>query len=429
MGASESIAVEPVVAEPPIEPPSPLPPPNLLALPPDAIRLIASNLSLSSLSSLGCVCYDFFTSVAALDDLFGPLLAERVANIGDPRRLHSGEENEAIDFINLLPALERVARDNNGRCREGCSLLRQHLCVLCNLRSPTGIYFTLTRRGVCSACMPRAGHVERFRRTQLQKEQQARRRVDESTRKALQAALADALPPHLCGGSSSGADEDGGGPRFHLLFDSARHGGSSAALLRAADNHSPPCSIVLIQTAGGRRFGSFIDRPWSDRSHYFGGSGCFLFSLGHGPKDPDPYPDPLRTIRPTGLDDKYAFASASVGIGFGGAQGLDGVVGLGLDASLTIGSCRPSLTYGTAAADLMPGYDPEDDEQSFSVASVQLWSVLPPTTDDLSVLRTSKKAPWEEQDEDPGCLEPGENKLMLEFIGMDREIAMLRRFS
>ena len=37
----------------------------------------------------------------------------------------------------------------------------------------------------------------------------------------------------------------------------------------------------------------------------------------------------------------------------------------------------------------------------------------------LSVLRTSKKAPWEEQDEDPGCLEPGENKLMLEFIGMD----------
>ena len=77
----------------------------------------------------------------------------------------------------------------------------------------------------------------------------------------------------------------------------------------------------------------------------------------------------------------------------------------------------------------MPGYDPEDDEQSFSVASVQLWSVLPPTTDDVSVLRTSKKAPWEEQDDDPGCLEPGENKLMLEFIGMDREIAMLRRFS
>ena len=105
MGASESIAVEPVVAEPPIEPPSPLPPPNLLALPPDAIRLIASNSTLvDALAGSAACAFQLGRLVAALDDLFGPLLAERVANIGDPRRLHSGEENEAIDFINLLPA-------------------------------------------------------------------------------------------------------------------------------------------------------------------------------------------------------------------------------------------------------------------------------------------------------------------------------------
>ena len=46
---------------------------------------------------------------------------------------------------------------------------------------------------------------------------------------------------------------------------------------------------------------------------------------------------------------------------------------------------------------------------------------------DDRVAASRAKAPWE--DEPEGCLEPGENKLMLGFIGMDKEVAMLRRFT
>ena len=40
--------------------------------------------------------------------------------------------------------------------------------------------------------------------------------------------------------------------------------------------------------------------------------------------------------------------------------------------------------------------------------------------------RSAGSESWED-DELQGCLEPGENKLMLEFIGMEKEVAMMWR--
>ena len=53
----------------------------------------------------------------------------------------------------------------------------------------------------------------------------------------------------------------------------------------------------------------------------------------------------------------------------------------------------------------------------------------PPPPESAGSKRRSRWGARREEDEPEGCLEPGENKIMLEFIGMDKEVAMLRRFS
>ena len=55
---------------------------------------------------------------------------------------------------------------------------------------------------------------------------------------------------------------------------------------------------------------------------------------------------------------------------------------------------------------------------------MQLWRVEAPGEADY--VRRSKRNPWEEEEE-RSSLEPGENKLMLEFIGMDKEVAIMQR--
>ena len=66
----------------------------------------------------------------------------------------------------------------------------------------------------------------------------------------------------------------------------------------------------------------------------------------------------------------------------------------------------------------------------FAVGCVRLWAV---TTDADAPRRrvhcAAAGSGWPTDDSGASVLEPGPNKLMLEFIGMDREAAMLRRFS
>ena len=56
------------------------------------------------------------------------------------------------------------------------------------------------------------------------------------------------------------------------------------------------------------------------------------------------------------------------------------------------------------------------------VKDVQLWAVVVDPT-----VRRRGQSSWDRDAGSRSVLEPGENKLMLEFVGMEREIAMLRR--
>lgn len=84
---------------------------------------------------------------------------------------------------------------------------------------------------------------------------------------------------------------------------------------------------------------------------------------------------------------------------------------------LTAGTCLPCHTYGDCSS--------LASTRSFLVESVQLWEL---GADDASKTER-RQAAWEGDAEGMSVLEPGQNKLMLEFIGMEREVAMERRFS
>ena len=428
-------AAEPIVFELP-----PPPPPKLSALPPDVLRLVAARLSLPALSSLASTCSELSATVGEFDDLFGNLLEHHVGIIAE--RMSRAPDAEDDELVALVA---RLASPAAGDCREGCSLLSAHVCVLCGSRTPSHVYFPLTRRGICGPCVNfRPGHSERWRRAQFQREGRARQRADDATRRAL-GAIADALPlsvrrsssvasvtrlsqhgHHPSATAGPAAIDDDDEVRMRLLFDASRHGGSSAALLRAAEGAR--YTVLLVHAKGGGRFGAFIDEPWDKRSvkSFFGGRGCFLYRLGGGDSgdggvgddgdDGDDGGGGGQLHRPTGLDAHYVHASSTHGLGFGGTLGR---FGLSIEADLTRGRCQPSMTYGSGASALA-------DEADFLCETVQLWRVETPAESEL--LRRSKRNPWED-DDDTSALEPGENKLMLEFIGMDKEVAMLRRFT
>ena len=101
-------------------------------------------------------------------------------------------------------------------------------------------------------------------------------------------------------------------------------------------------------------------------------------------------------------------------IGFGGTRGC---FALEFHSDLTSGRCLPSLTYGDTSS-LASAAD-------FLCESVQLWAV---TGGVGGSSRTGMCVPWGAQ-AGRGVLEPGQNKLMLEFVGMEKEVAMLRRFA
>ncbi len=370
-------------------------------------------------------------------------------------------------------------------CREAGSVLHSHSCAICHVRGTSGVWFPLTRRGACLACTTmRGGVAERWRRQQAAAEEERWREEAAATRGVLLGALSDELELSLRSGAQAG------NVSLSLLFDSTRNGGSCAALLRAA--RDSPATLLVVRErersaqaidllrrerrrrdheggAGGhcddgahpaasnrspaaapaqpRLFGAFVPSAWplSSSSTFFGAKTSFLFSLtppqrrpasaAASPARPPPAtPDsnPSHTepsacfFRATGRDEHYAYVDTAAGIGFGGDPGS---FSLSIDADLSRGHCMPSLTYGDVRELASAG-------AHFVCDAVQLWSVDVGGTADgaggrneLATVGGSrrKKAAWEE---DPATvLEPGMNKLMLEFVGIEKEVAMLRRYS
>lgn len=121
--------------------------------------------------------------------------------------------------------------------------------------------------------------------------------------------------------------------------------------------------------------------------------------------------------RPTAKDEHYVHASQLHGLGFGGEVGGAGFA-LRLSPDFVCGSCMPSHTYEDTSR--------MASSRDFLVQSVQLWDVAP---DEAVRSLTSSKAAWTGGAGPASVLTPGPNKLMLEFVGMEKEVAMLRRYS
>ena len=446
---------QPLALSPPLPPP---PTPTLDSLPVEVLHTICQSdaLSIVSLSGL-CVASKSFNRILGgedFDDVFRAHLHAQLSRLLP--RLSTASKTMLEDLIDLVGQVVRNAKATKGGCRTACAMLRHNLCWLCDSQYPSGCYFPLSRRGLCATCIDGGpAFAERWRRQQNTRELKARRRRDESTKRRLLQGLGAALPREL-GGGEEVAEDDGAGesvrPRLDLLFDAQRHGGSSTALLRAADGAAasllvcypqvvpsehghdhghrasadskvrpptdPVAAIVARYTERGDAtepcFGAFIDSPWDGRgvATFFGGARCFLWRLEASSAEAAVF---------GASDENRVHASRHHGLGFGGQLGA---FGLSLDDDLTGGSSHPSVTYGAASVLHTPS---SAASRRFLCKNVQLWSVRAPFDATTASRRHRAKAPWE--DEPEGCLEPGENKLMLEFIGMDKEVAMLRRFT
>ena len=528
MGASQSAAQSSQKSDAEPEPPAPSPPPatpppppppsappaaSLLAQPDEVLvhicdsvcggtprlstengRTLAAYRAATFASQLLCTCSELRERAHALDDIFAPVLKNRVCQLipklEAQRRRRVPPSDEDIYLLDeLLPDLRRRCEGRADAatrgCRAGLNELHQHLCALCHAHGNSGLNFPLTRRGICLVCVAeRTAHAEHWRRRQRTLEAVAQQSVDAVSRRAILHAVRDALPLELQPGggtrrprraassgaaSSGGAGEEAGAegraaaadgsadprgyhipsadPELQLVFDAQRHGGSTVALCRQA-MASPARGFVLViaerptplasapAPRTPRSFGAFVSTRWErGPANHFGDERGFLFSLppppsstpepaeggaegggdggGHG--DGGPARSGTATIhRATGFDRCFVHASGEHGIAFGGPP-----MGLSLEADLTRGRCLPSLTYGDTSR-LASSTD-------FLCENVQLWAVYASADEARSMRRLDGSAPWEGEVE--SSLEPGENKLLLEFVGMDREVAMLRRFT
>uniref|UniRef100_A0A7S4BD16 Oxidation resistance protein 1 n=2 Tax=Chrysotila carterae TaxID=13221 RepID=A0A7S4BD16_CHRCT len=166
-------------------------------------------------------------------------------------------------------------------------------------------------------------------------------------------------------------------------------------------------SLLVVQERGGRTFGAFIPSQLArSEAGFYGDARTFLFML-----------TPRRIFRATGRDDHFVHMSATHGIGFGGEIGGGGFA-LHLGADLLSGRCLPSHTFGAAAS--------LSSSRDFAPSSVQLWDATPP---EHAERLTAHARSWDDAANADTVLQPGPNKLMLEFVGMEKEVAMLRRFS
>lgn len=275
-------------------------------------------------------------------------------------------------------------------------------------------------------------------------------------------------------------------PRLVLLFDSSRHGGSANMLFRAAEAAPGNYTLLVAHRAlqgdaaddhhkraetkqrmatnaqlaeettteetkaeetmtdeiavapACRTFGAFLDKPWAERSTtgYFGGEHAFLFRIianGSTSSHVDysmaattassagASSTPRADVRTwSGHDRRCVHASTEFGIGFGGEMGR---FGLSFDPDLTRGSCHPMLTYADSTTELLA-------PPTFLCESVQLWALSNPcdfADGGDGTRRRRRPAPWEDQHSaEASALEPGENKIVLEFLGMDKEASRMQ---
>ena len=383
---------------------------------------------------------------------------------------------EDAQLLKVLPTLARVGGYRDG-CRRVHNLLCAmcHSRAASGLWFPLTQRGLCSH---CAMAPGMLAHADRWRKQQAELEQQARRAADRTSSRAIARAVGGAMPlelrqaTHQVGSlhrqSSSGGmrggwamppqpsaaegaaaegkagkgeadeeteEESSGQPYMELVFDSNRHGGSCIALLRAAELCVAKHSLLLIRPRakgraegsdgpsgegggggggggggeggcegggeGASTYGAFISCRWqrcggsAAKGGFFGDERCFLFAMPSSPAH-----CALPAIAPaTGRDANYVHASLVHGIGFGGEVGA---FALGLDPDLSQANSMPSHTYRGSAALGAPS--------TFLVESVQLWSVYA-SAEEATKLRPRPRASWQEE---PGVLEPGENKLMLE---------------
>ena len=373
---------------------------------------------------------------------------------------------------NELKQLTCAICESRGTSGHYFSLTRRGVCAVCIIerKGPTQrwIHRQATREQACRKLHDEA----------------ARNALFAAVRDALPAELSGGE-----GGShASGGRRGGGGERtaasgsellaraqnLELLFDAERQGGSCVALVRAAERSSAAAFLVLVherapeqsapeqsapdgaatqQRGLPRAFGGFVASRWQRTSGFFGSDACFLFRLP--PKQTaaaataaTPASSAAAAtatsaatsaassaatsatsssttaaaaaasttllLRPTRLCSNFVHSSPERGLGFGGDLGR---FGLSLEPDLTRGQCLHTLTFGDASGLATAA--------TFLCANVQLWGVHASHEPSSRLKPAGARAPWE--DEPEGVLKPGEDRLMLEFIGIEKiQSAILR---
>jgi len=357
------------------------------------------------------------TGTSASSATTAAVAVRRLPNLAAARaELHMRASAEAADERDFADALERLAL-SSGSVRLKLGRLRSLLCSLCSLRAGSAMYFPVTERGVCHACIrERPAAADAWRHAQSDREHRAIAQQNRAVATKLSHDVLPALltqpgpPPTLIFGQPQ------------LLFTSDRDGGSVAALLRHA--RGATYSILLVterpdphrpHDTPTHKFGAFCPAPWpscaktSGRGwRHCGTPRTCLFSLS--PSPPTLYPA-------TGRDANYMTVSREHGISFGGEPNLPA---MGISADLGTGSCLPSLTFGDTSK--------LASATRFAIACVQLW--------DLSAEDETGSG------EGQGCTDPRAKSqggqidsvmqarradtMMLPFINIERQVAGMR---
>lgn len=375
------------------------------------------SMSLAALSSLACCCRDLHQRLP--DDLWRlpvrekalymhreliklPLISHsRISGPSHPGGLLHDEDQLLHEVVH---SVLHPVEDDGTSWRKRANLLRALSCSLCSTRGTSGVKFPLSKRGLCLVCeVDRPSMCERWRRRQAVTEEAMREEADEATRRMLLAALSSALRARLDVGLTRRSVS------LRLLFDSTRGGRSLLALLRAAVE--VPATILLIRErlaaeTSERVFGAFVSSRWStpDLTSFFGNRHCFLFSL-------TPNATCVFPVRED-VNPNCVHVSLAHGLGFGGSLGC---FGLQIHPELTSGLLLPSLTFGDCSR--------LTSSPRFEIENIQLWGFI----DGALETRPRGRADWELLDSKSVTADT-QNKIMLEFVHMERSIAYDARF-
>ena len=390
------------------EPPEP--PDLVTALSADVLSIIAQLLPLPALSSLACTCrlahsllpdslwLHHLTEKRALCMVAPPALASANSMSGPHWAFNAPTPADTSDEDDALREFATAILDAGGSCRARCAELWRRACVLCSRRATTSILYPYTGRGVCVECViVRPAEAERWRRAQVVREHAAQERHFGAIRRRLEHELKGEACAALGLGAAATADA-----QLDLRFSSERDGRSLSALQRAGSD--TVASLLVVLADDGASFGAFVPCRWERGDRFFGDSRTFLWAAR-----PASAVDIHRSR--AGCAPNFVHASETHGVGVGGDLGL---FALAVSPDLVTARQLPSLTFGSLGGAL--------STSRVFVKDVQLWAVVVDPT-----VRRRGQSSWDRDAGSRSVLEPGENKLMLEFVGMEREIAMLRR--